>query len=249
MFVQDGSNNISLLFCLPHVVFEMIRSYFGPNITENHEKLPNPLINKMKAISFLFCFPIGTHALQMKGGKHKSLRKEIPIDVQCESTEGDFTIRLQPELSPSGVNRFLDLVENGFFNDKLLYRILPGFIMQFGAGENTKEWRDKRIPDEPNKEAFRKGTVAFAGSGDNSRSSDVFVSFSDNDNGLGTRPWETAIGEVVEKDFLDKVQEKHKESKYGDLSNLYQPLTEQGNTAASNYPQLPKINKCSQVQD
>ena len=47
-------------------------------------------------------------------------------------------------------------------------RVLPGFLVQFGCASDPEvqaQWKDAKIPDEPNRATFRQGTVSYAGGG------------------------------------------------------------------------------------
>mmetsp|Transcript_13103 Transcript_13103/g.31058 ORF Transcript_13103/g.31058 Transcript_13103/m.31058 type:complete len:142 (+) Transcript_13103:103-528(+) len=74
--------------------------------------------------------------------------------VRCGSTEGNILIKVHSEWAPNGAERFLALVEDGFFSDSPLFRVVPGFLVQFGIGstpEETSKWQVAgTIPDDPN---------------------------------------------------------------------------------------------------
>ena len=53
--------------------------------------------------------------------------------VQFKTTAGSFNVTLDRALSPNGVDRFVELVKDGHFTDMLFYRVLPGFLIQFGV--------------------------------------------------------------------------------------------------------------------
>jgi cyclophilin family peptidyl-prolyl cis-trans isomerase len=71
--------------------------------------------------------------------------------VQCDSTAGSWTVEVHPSWSPNGAKRYLDLVEDGFFDGSPLFRAVPGFLVQFGIsmkpGMNEK-W-NSNIQDDP----------------------------------------------------------------------------------------------------
>ena len=122
--------------------------------------------------------------------------------VTCTSTAGSFVFQLNRTLAPLGVDRFAQLVDDKFLDGQLLYRVIPGFLVQFGVATQPSvhaKWQRQRLPDEPNLEPFRHGTLSFAGGGRNSRTTHVFVALAPAGMRLGRgTPHEATIGHVVE---------------------------------------------------
>eukprot|EP00927_Polykrikos_kofoidii_P068753 TRINITY_DN64075_c0_g1_i1.p1 TRINITY_DN64075_c0_g1~~TRINITY_DN64075_c0_g1_i1.p1 ORF type:complete len:206 (-),score=35.57 TRINITY_DN64075_c0_g1_i1:106-723(-) len=169
-------------------------------------------------------------------------------EVLCETTAGDFKIEVTDEWSPIGVTRFLELVRANFFDDQIVYRVIPGFIAQFGVAADPlvqQEWQDKTIADEPKMQRFRHGTLSFAGNGQDSRTCHFFLTLAPHGTALGRSPHETPLGQVTDGfDVLLKLQEQYKRTGYGDLSFLQRDLVERGNDAAKQYPSLDRIKTC-----
>ena len=70
--------------------------------------------------------------------------------------------------------RFLDLVKAGYFTGCRLYRVIPGFLVQFGVAADPAvqaKWQNQKLADEENKVQFRAGTLSYAGAGADSRAS------------------------------------------------------------------------------
>lgn len=168
--------------------------------------------------------------------------------VHCASTVGDFHIKLERSYSPKGVDRFIELVDDGFFSDMLLYRVIPGFLIQFGVAampEMTRKWtQGKRIEDETNQVKFRKGTVSFAGNGKDSRDCHLFVALEPNGASLGGAPHEATLGHVVEPEVFEKVASNFQATGYPDTGSLQGSLVQKGNEAAAKYPKLDRIIRC-----
>lgn len=139
-----------------------------------------------------------------------------------------------------------------FFDDQLLYRVIPGFLVQFGVAakpEVMKKWDNKRFPDEPKKQQFKHGTVSFAGAGEDSRSCHLFIAFKPHGETLGQAPHESPIGEVVAGlKVLDNIQENYGKAGYQDLSFLQSGISASGNIAAKDYPKLDRIKTCRKVE-
>lgn len=166
--------------------------------------------------------------------------------VRCSTTAGDFTIELVQEWSQLGVKRFLDLVADKFFDDQIVHRVMPGFIVQFGIAADPKQqsrWQDRTFQDEPRKADFKHGTVSFAGTGEkDSRDCHVFIACEPNGSTLGSAPHETPIGQVTEGiEVLDELQDNYEDAGYPDDFDIQEALVKQGNCAASAYSKLDRI--------
>jgi peptidyl-prolyl cis-trans isomerase A (cyclophilin A) len=91
------------------------------------------------------------------------------------------------------------LVEIGFFEDIALFRVLDGFVAQFGISGDPKiseKWRGATIKDEPVKASNLKGYLTYAKGGPNTRTTQFFINLADNVNldQMGFPPF----GRVVE---------------------------------------------------
>lgn len=124
--------------------------------------------------------------------------------VKCETTAGDFTMEFYQEWSPIGYMRAVELFDRGFYDGSHFFRVLPGFLTQFGIGytkdKALQKLADETIPDDPQlvpKIEFKEGIISFAGSGKNSRTSHLFIAY-DAVPSLGRELWETPVGKVVE---------------------------------------------------
>ena len=164
--------------------------------------------------------------------------------VRFCTTMGDCHVVVDRALSPEGVDHFLELVEAKFFDDMLLYRVLPGFLIQFGINANPEEqskWSRMRIRDEPNRETFRAGTLSYAGNGQNSRSTHMFIALMPMGAMLGKAAHETTIGHVEDMEVVFKIASNFEKNGYPDLSTMQAQLLKTGNAAAADYPNLDRI--------
>jgi len=103
--------------------------------------------------------------------------------VQFQTSQGDFIVEAPRAWSPHGVDRFHELVRNRFFDQARFFRVLPGFIAQFGVHRDFNvqaTWRNLFIVDDPQKEKNLRGTLAFAKSGPNTRATEIFINLADN---------------------------------------------------------------------
>ena len=119
--------------------------------------------------------------------------------VLLQTSAGPVTIDVDRTLAPNGAQRFYQLVQAHYFDGARFYRVVPKFVVQWGAAANpavTKKW-DTTIPDDPVKTSNARGMVSFAATGEpNSRTTHMFINLGDNANldGMGFAP----IGHVVD---------------------------------------------------
>ena len=119
--------------------------------------------------------------------------------VRLETSKGPIVIEARREWAPNGVDRIFELVESGYFDDVRFFRVVPGFVVQFGIHGDPAtdaQWKDRVIPDDPVKQTNRRGTVTFATAGPGTRTTQLFINLGDNAflDGQGFSP----VGEVVE---------------------------------------------------
>ena len=133
--------------------------------------------------------------------------------AQFETTKGKFTIAVTRSLSPNGADRFYNLVRSGYFKDLAFFRVIPGFMCQFGIHGDPKvsaAWRGASIADDPVKASNTRGAVTFATGGPNTRTTQLFINFGDNNrlDGMGFSPF----GKVSEgMDVVDKINGEYGE--------------------------------------
>jgi peptidyl-prolyl cis-trans isomerase A (cyclophilin A) len=135
------------------------------------------------------------------------LKEQAPAayKVKFTTTKGDFVVEVTRAWAPVGADRFYNLVKNHFYDGAGFFRVLPGFVAQFGISarpEVSQAWAQAAIPDDPVKQSNLAGTLTFAMAGPNTRTTQIFINLADNTNldGMGFAPF----GKVVET--LDVVQ-------------------------------------------
>ena len=103
--------------------------------------------------------------------------------VKFVTTKGDFTVEVTRAWAPKGADRFYRLVTEGYFKDIRFFRVLPGFMAQFGASGNPElnaRMANLQIPDDPVTQSNKRGMVTFAMAGPNTRSNQFFINYGDN---------------------------------------------------------------------
>lgn len=179
------------------------------------------------------------------------------IQVECSSSSGDIHATIKPNWSPRGAARFLELVDIGYFDGCALNRVVKNFLTQFGISADYKMRTDfataKIKDDAPKGIAFQPGYMSYAGNGQNSRTTEMFIVMPGTHRhqlaAFGSEnPWETPFG-FVDPDDLSSVVDKW--YAYGDMppwgtgpdpQKIYR---EDGyEYLQKEFPRLSYLNKC-----
>jgi peptidyl-prolyl cis-trans isomerase A (cyclophilin A) len=165
--------------------------------------------------------------------------------AKFDTTKGTIVIEVHRAWSPNGADRFYNLVKNGYYDGVKFFRVVPGFVVQWGIHGDpsiANTWLRANIPDDAVKESNRRGFVTYAkSSAHNSRSVQLFINLADNSrlDGTGFAPF----GKVTEgMDVVDKLYGGYGEG----LTKLQGRIAEEGNAfLEKNYPQLDGIKKAT----
>jgi peptidyl-prolyl cis-trans isomerase A (cyclophilin A) len=136
------------------------------------------------------------------GGKKSAQMKEGPAQykVKLTTTKGDIVILVHRDWSPLGADHFYELTNMGFYNGDYFFRVLKGFVVQWGINGDpkvNKDWSEITLKDDPPKVSNKVGTVVFAMAGPNSRTTQVFINLGDNSATLDPQGF-TPFGEVIQ---------------------------------------------------
>jgi peptidyl-prolyl cis-trans isomerase A (cyclophilin A) len=202
----------------------------------------------------------GSQQASAQAGKEKlmnpqALNEKAPdvFQAKFETTKGAFTIEVTRAWSPNGADRFYNLVKNGYFDNCRFFRVLSGFMAQFGINGDPKlnaVWSQARISDDPVKQSNKRGFVSFAMAGPNTRTVQLFINFNDRNAGLdqqGFSPFGKVIGDgmkVVDSLYADYGEGPPSGS--GPAQNLVQS---QGNAYLDkSFPKLDSIKSAVIVE-
>jgi peptidyl-prolyl cis-trans isomerase A (cyclophilin A) len=103
--------------------------------------------------------------------------------VRFATSQGDFIVEAHRDWAPRGVDRFHELIRVRYFDQSRFYRVVKGFIAQFGVHRDFnvhEEWRQFFIVDDPRVERNLRGRLSFAQSGRNTRATEIFLNLADN---------------------------------------------------------------------
>lgn len=175
----------------------------------------------------------------------RAATEAAPVEVAVETSKGEFVIAVHREWAPLGADRFLALVESGYYDDARFHRVVPDFIVQWGlAGDPalTAEWMNAYIPDDPVVASNTRGRIAFAFTDPGTRATQVYISLVDNSrlDSTGFAPF----GEIVSgMEVVDALYSGYGENSGGGLRRGDQSgIVVEGNTYLDReYPLLDRL--------
>mmetsp|Transcript_17669 Transcript_17669/g.25800 ORF Transcript_17669/g.25800 Transcript_17669/m.25800 type:complete len:274 (-) Transcript_17669:112-933(-) len=125
---------------------------------------------------------IGASILSTKASAEETFNIDFEVQLS-EGKTGKFVVEVHPEWAPLGAERFEELAAKGILDECRFFRVISGFIAQFGINGDPKvsaKWRNANIKDDPVKVSNSRGTIVFATAGPNTRTSQLFINFADN---------------------------------------------------------------------
>jgi cyclophilin family peptidyl-prolyl cis-trans isomerase len=170
--------------------------------------------------------------------------------VRLETTRGVIRLEMHRAWAPHGVDRFYNLVRNGFYDQAAVFRVRAGMWAQFGINGDPKIaqlWRNQTIPDDPRVESNVRGTVAFAFKDPNGRTTQVFINLRDNSANHDKEPF-VPIAKVIEgMDVADALYSEYGERAGGGIrAGKQDPLFAGGNEYLKReFPKLDYILKAT----
>lgn len=168
--------------------------------------------------------------------------------ARFDTTKGAITIQVTRSDAPNGADRFYNLVKSGYFKDIAFFRVIPGFMCQFGIHGDPKisaVWREASIQDDPVKASNVRGALTFATAGPNTRTTQLFINFGNNTmlDPQGFAPF----GKVVEgMDIVDKINSEYGEGAPGGRGPNQGRIQAEGNVfLKKDFPNLDYIKAAS----
>jgi peptidyl-prolyl cis-trans isomerase A (cyclophilin A) len=161
---------------------------------------------------------------------HKETPKAVGVPqvfrVKLQTSQGDFVVEAHRAWAPHGVDRFHELVGMKYFDQGRFFRIVPGFIAQFGVHRNFEvheKWRTMFIADDPPQQKNVRGMLAYAKSDPGTRATEIFINLADNKalDDQGFVPFAEVVQgmDVVDK-FYAGYGEMRPEGKYIDPARV-----------------------------
>jgi peptidyl-prolyl cis-trans isomerase A (cyclophilin A) len=165
---------------------------------------------------------------------------------------GTIKIQLHPEWAPNGVKRFEELTSESFWEGCRFFRVLPGFVSQFGINGDPviqAKWRNAKIKDDPVLVSNKRGTVVFATAGPGTRTSQIFINTRQQGNEFLDKQGFSPIGEVIEgMEIVDRFYAGYGEGAPSGKGPSQALIQAKGNEyLESSFPKLTYISKASFV--
>jgi peptidyl-prolyl cis-trans isomerase A (cyclophilin A) len=182
--------------------------------------------------------------------KPATLKETAPekYKVQFKTTRGDFTVAVTRAWSPIGADRFYNLVKAHFYDNTAFFRVVPGFVVQFGLSDRpavSAAWKHTEIADDPVTQTNSRGALSFATAGPNTRTTQIFINLKDNPrlDGMGFSPFAVVEGKGM--NVVDMLYDQ-----YGDAAGPDQNQIEKQGTPylKKGWPKLDFIVAASLVE-
>jgi peptidyl-prolyl cis-trans isomerase A (cyclophilin A) len=184
--------------------------------------------------------PAATEARGARLRNPAALTEKAPATykVKFDTSAGAFVVQVHRDWAPLGADRFYNLVKAGFFDDVRFFRVIPNFMVQFGINGTPSVstiWSRAQIKDDPVKQSNKRGYITFATAGPNTRTTQVFINYQDNDNldKQGFAPF----GEVTQgMNVVDKLNSQYE----GKPQEQFVKIQTEGNAFLNK--QFPKLD-------
>ncbi len=179
-----------------------------------------------------------------------ALNAQAPASYKArfDTTKGAFVIQVTRAWAPRGADRFYNLVKNAFYDNVRFFRVISGFMVQFGINGDPQvsaRWREANIPDDPVTQSNTRGMITFATAGPNTRTTQVFINFADNRqlDGMGFAPF----GKVVSgMNVVDAINAEYGEGAPRGRGPDQGRLQAEGNAyLAKSFPRMDYVKKAT----
>ena len=179
-----------------------------------------------------------------------SLKAKAPATfaVEFDTTKGKFVVTVHRSWAPRGADRFYNLVKAHFYDGNEFFRVVKGFVVQFGISGFPKvsaAWQNANLSDDPVKGSNTVGTITYADAGPNTRTTQVFINLANNSGNLdrqGFAPFgRVTTGMAVVNKLYAGYDDKP--------TNLQPQIVAQGNAfLTKRFPKLDSVIRARIVQ-
>jgi peptidyl-prolyl cis-trans isomerase A (cyclophilin A) len=156
----------------------------------------NAIRHVIRLAAFVLTLAAAAPSFAQGLGNPAALNAQAPAlyKVNFDTSKGAFVIEVHRDWAPNGADRFYNLVKNGFYDNARFFRVVSGFMVQFGINGDPKIsalWEDANIKDDPVRQNNLPGFISFATRGPDTRTTQVFINLVDNRrlDGMGFAPF------------------------------------------------------------
>jgi peptidyl-prolyl cis-trans isomerase A (cyclophilin A) len=162
--------------------------------------------------------------------------------ARLDTSKGVIVIEVHRDWAPLGADRFYNLVKNGFYDGCRFFRVINGFMAQFGVNGDPSintAWRGANLRDDPVKQSNKRGFVSYGNAGPNSRTTQLFIGYKDNSylDASAFAPFGQVVSGMEAADMLF--------SGYGDMPDQSRIQAEGNAYLAKSFPKLDFIRKAT----
>ena len=173
--------------------------------------------------------------------------------ARFDTSKGAFVIEVHRDWAPKGADRFYNLVKNGYYDDVRFFRVLSGFMAQFGINGDPKvnaAWEEANIQDDPVRQSNTRGMVSFAMRGPDTRTTQLFINYVDRNAQLDRMGF-SPFGKVVEgMEVVDKLYSGYGEGAPQGAGPAQDRAQGEGNTyLKASFPELDYVKTARIVAD
>jgi peptidyl-prolyl cis-trans isomerase A (cyclophilin A) len=204
----------------------------------------------IRFIAFLFALVVAAPVFAQGLSNPAALNAQAPatFKVKFDTSKGPFVLEVHRDWAPHGADRFYNLVKNGFFDNNRFFRVISGFMVQFGISGDphiSAVWQDANIPDDPVKVSNKRGYITFATAGPNTRTTQVFINYADN-NGLDRQGF-SPFGRVISgMNVVDTFYAEYGEGAPQGNGPGQDSIQKEGNAyLIKNFPKLDYVKKAT----
>lgn len=141
--------------------------------------------------------------------------KQQEGEGQGEAQTARVIVETRPDWAPIGASHFVKLVQNHYFDGCRFFRVVPNFIVQFGIAASPdvhRQWKDDVLKDDPVLQTNQRGTVTFATSGPNTRTTQLFINTKTDGNAFLDKQGFAPFAEIVHgMEFVDQIVDEYRE--------------------------------------
>jgi peptidyl-prolyl cis-trans isomerase A (cyclophilin A) len=204
----------------------------------------------IRLVVFLLALTCAAPAFSQGLGNPAALNEPAPAiyKAKFDTSKGAFLVEVHRDWAPRGADRFYNLVKNGFYDNARFFRVVSGFMVQFGVNGDPRisaVWHEAGIKDDPVRQTNQRGFVTFATAGPDTRTTQVFINYGDNSrlDTMGFAPFGRIVSGL---NVVDALYSGYGEGAPHGAGPAQERIQREGNAyLTSEFPKLDYIKKAT----